>query len=276
MKSIPVLVILFCLAIPLTACLTVSLLPPGDIPETNREEEPRTAHLMPTDLNQLILNTYPDGKIFRFAALSPRFQSESDEELYALGNAARQMSIYRGSRVRYAQVMDENIIGTVREKKVEILYDRDLAQSFLDKFKVLDVIRDQDSFMALLSLETEMEETIPQVELFPGERPSWVNNPPESGDYIFGVGIGGRRKTVYESWINADNQAMAEIASTVETKIFSGITNLERSSSSYHESATSVKTTNWSDVYLEGILIVSRWRENDSSNYYSLAVMRKL
>ena len=247
--------------------------PPSPKEETG-DENTDTVEISTMDL--WLLNSFPQRGEFRLAALAPRFQFPDEERAYARANAARQLSIFTGgARVRFARVMDQNIIGTVQDQLVEVLYDRDLAQSFGESMTIEKEIREADSYMALISQESTEVPSFPVESLVPGSKPSWITNLPRHEGYIYGVGVSGRRKTLFESSFQADNQAMAEIAAFVETNVFSGIANIERSGESYGESGSSVKTLTWSDVYIEGMMIISRWREPDNSSFYSLAVARK-
>jgi len=227
-------------------------------------------------MDEGLINSFPREGEFRITALAPRFQFPDEERAYAIANAARQLAIYHGgARVRFARLMDQNIIGTVGDQLVEVLYDRDLARSYGEGMIIESEIREADSYMAIISLESDETPLFPGEALNPGIKPNWITNLPRHEGYIYGEGVSGRRKTLFESSLQADNLAMAEIAAFVETNVFSGIANIERSGGSYGESGSSVKTLTWSDVYIEGMMIVSRWREPDNSSFYSLAVARK-
>ncbi|MBB6481093.1 LPP20 family lipoprotein [Spirochaeta isovalerica] len=266
---LPLLIIFLILS--QSGCLTR---PPVTAVEISDEDMGHHEDSTPS-LKDLSYDTSPLEGEFRIAALAPRFQLPEDETRYALANAGRQMSIYNGARVRFAKIMDQNVIGTVQDQKVDVLYDRDMALSYIEDMTVIGETRDPDAYAALVSLKGDTPENLPQTELIPGVRPSWINSPPESGQYIFGVGVSGRRRSVFESFYQADNLAMAEIAAFIETSIYSGIANIERTGESYNESTTSSQTVNLSDVYIEGMIVISRWREADNSFFYSLAVAPK-
>lgn len=223
----------------------------------------------------ITLDTLPKDGQFTIAAISPRFQFEEDEIKYAKANAARQIAIYKGAQIRYAKVIDENIIGTVQEEKVEVIYDQDLALSLLGQLEIVEEARANDHYASLISWEGENPPPFPLMTFAGGKEPPWVNTPPDSPGFLYGVGSSGRRKNPYESWEQSDKMAMAEIANALETTVYSGTASVERSGESFNQSATAVKTLNWSDVFVKGLYIVSRWRDPSGDNYYSLAIAEK-
>ena len=115
----------------------------------------------------------------------------------------------------------------------------------------------------------------PNIITKPGIKPSWIDTPPDLAGYLTGVGVSGQRKSVAESWEQSDKLAMAEIASTININILSGMTAIERGGASSSESATVVKSNSITTVEVKGLYILSRWRDPDSSYYYSLAITQK-
>lgn len=252
------------------SCVTAA--PSGEAPA--EKETGAVTQAVPTT-DSIAYDTRPVEKRFVFAAFSPRFQYDDDEVRYALANAARQFSIYRGARVRFARVIDENIIGTVQDQKVEIIYDRDLALSFLGDLKIEAENREPDHYAALVTLEGIAAPDYPVLEENGGSSPLWITRTPDIAGFVFGVGASGRLRTPYESWEEADKAAMAEIANYFEMNVYAGSATIERGGDSYSESTGVIKSLNWSDVRIEGLYILSRWREPDKSSYYSLAVVKK-
>jgi len=234
-----------------------------------------TAQKTIANLDNIALNTYPIENSFQIAAITPKLQFENEEERFALMNAAGQISIYYGAYVSYGKVINENVIGTVQSQAVDVQYDKELALTFLDRLEILKVNRGKDYFATLIKMEGASLPAYPVIELNPTEKPRWINNPPNFDGFITGVGVSGRRKSVFESWEMADKLAMAEIANSISTNIKAGTATIERSSESSGASASAMKSQTVSDVHVKGLYILSRWREPDSSYYYSLAISGK-
>ena len=222
----------------------------------------------------LSLNTYPRDNSFIIAAVTPRFQNHEEEVKYALVSAARQISIYYGAYVSYQKLIDENIIGTLQVQKVDVIYDQNLAVSFLNRLEIIGESGAHDYYAALIKMKGESVPDFPAIEMNPQSRPSWINNPPQFDGYISGVGASGQRKSVYESWEQADKFAMAEIANSISTNVLSGTASIERGGASSSASTSVIKTLTVSDVNLKGLYVISRWREPDSSTYYSLVLAK--
>ena len=226
-------------------------------------------------VDSLSLNTYPANNSFLISAVTPKFLYEDEEIQFALASAARQVSIYYGAYISYKKLIDENIIGTVQAEQVEVVFDQDLALSLLDKLEIIEEIRDIDYYMALIKMDGVNLPDYPFIEMNPHMKPTWINNPPNLDGYVIGVGVSGRRKSIYESWEQADKLAMAEIANSINTNITSGTATIERGGESSGVSTSVFKSLTVSDVNIKGLYILSRWREPDSSYYYSLAITRK-
>lgn len=236
---------------------------------------PDEERISPVTVDQLSLKTFPDKNYLYIAAVSPRFRSETDEKNYALANAARQISIFHGAQISYQEIIDENIIGTFQDRQVNISYDIDLALSYIKKLEIVDSIRGNDFYSALFRLEADDSPQFPHINISENVAPSWIDNPPQVNGYITGVGISQRRKSVYMSWEQSDKMAMGEIANSLEMSILSGTATIERGGTASSASTSVNKTLSTSDIYINGIYIVSRWREPDESFYYSLAIAEK-
>lgn len=264
------LLLLLLTAVVFTSCQTTTEVPVAFVQEESEVSE--IERINEITIDSISRRTYPEEDRFVIAAHSPRLQFDEDEVRYALANAARQIAVYKGARVKFAKVIDENIIGTVHDQKVEIIYDQSLAMSYLDKLSVEQESRDTDYYAALVTMESESPNGYPEIAIPDEGKPGWINIPPDYPGYIIGVGVSGRRKTPYESWEQADKLAMAEIANFVETKVYAGAATIERAGESSKASTGVIKTLTWSDVNLKGLYILSRWREPDGSYYYSLAI----
>jgi LPP20 lipoprotein len=227
------------------------------------------------NIDSFSLDTYPVDNAFLIATVTPRLQFDYEEEEYALLSACRQISLYYGAYISYQKLIDENIIGTVQKQQVDVVYDQDLALSFMDKLEVLKTDRDLDYFSALIKFDGLAIPDYPRVEIHPESKPGWINNPPDFEGYIIGVGVSGRRKNTYESWEMADKLALAEIANRISTNIQSGTATIERGGESTGMSTSVIKSLTVSDVHIKGLYILSRWRDPDSRNYYSLAITGK-
>lgn len=245
---------------------------------TEIEKSKSMSHISKADnsaeisVDNLSLNTYPVEDSLYIVAVSPKFQNNDEEVKYALASAARQISIYYGAHVSYQKFIDENIIGTLQAQKVDVAYDQDLAISILNKLEIVQESYGNDYYAALIKFKGADTPLIPDLDIIENIRPSWVNNPPQLKGFMTGVGISQRRKSVYESWEQADKQAMAEIANTIHTNIQSGTATIERGGASSSASTSVIKSLNISNVYIDGLYIISRWREPDNSYYYSLAI----
>lgn len=231
---------------------------------------------MYSGIDDFSLNTYPVNREFRIASVTPRLQFQYEEEEYALLNASRQISIYFGAYISYQKLIDENIIGTIQKQQVDVVYDQDLALTFLDQLKILAMDRGLDYFSALIQTDKILLPDYPQMDIHPEEKPSWINSPPDFKGFIIGVGVSGRRKSVYESWEMADKLAMAEIANNISTSIKAGTATIERRGQSSGDSSSVIKYLSVSDVHIKGLYILSRWRDPDKNYYYSLAIAEKL
>ena len=232
-------------------------------------------HDITINIDNIVLNTYPVGNSFYIAAITPKLQFEDEEERFALMNAARQISTYYGAYVSYGKLINENIIGTVQSQSVDIQYDKELALTFLDKLEILNMQRGLNYFASLIKMDGNYLPVFPAVELNPSEKPRWINNPPDLEGFITGVGVSGRRKSVYESWEMADKLAMAEIANYIKAEIKAGTATIERSGVTTGASASFIQSLTVSEVHVKGLYILSRWRDPDNSYYYSLAISRK-
>ncbi|MBI9098590.1 MAG: hypothetical protein JEY91_08920 [Spirochaetaceae bacterium] len=250
-------------------------IPSGEIEKQEMTQNQNPKQVEPSSLDQLSLRTYPEDNAFVIAAVTPRFLFNEDEVAYALASASRQISIYYGAYVSYQKLIDENVIGTIQAQKVEIIYDKDLADSFLNKLEIIEESHALDYYAALIKMKGNSLPGYPAIELMPDKKPFWINSPPDIEGFIIGVGASGRRKTVYESWEQADKLAMAEIANIISTNIYGGTANVERGGESYSASTTVNQTLISSNVHIEGLYIISRWREPDESYYYSLAIAEK-
>jgi hypothetical protein len=226
-------------------------------------------------IDELFLQSYPEKDSFIIVAVSPRFQDNMEEKQYALASAARQISIYYGARIRYQKFIDENIIGTLQIQKVDVSYNKNMALSILNKLTIIQEIRGHDYYAASIRFKSNDITLYPVIETQEGQRPSWINNPPQRNGFLTGVGISQRRKSVYESWEEADKQALAEIASSIESTIQSGTATIEKSGVGSSASTSLFRTLTEADVYVNGLYIIARWREPDSSYYYSLAITGK-
>lgn len=273
MKKIPILLLLF-IIYSYSGCSTVT--------DNNRKTHKETAVTDPVapviqiePLNFFSIETYPGNDSFSIAAFSPRFQNHEDEILFVKANAARQLAIYYGAYLSYQKYIDENASRTLEAQKIEVLYDQDLALSFMDRLDIVKEISGNDYYAAIVTMKNENPPHFPQIELTTASRPKWISKPPDSEDYHFGVGISQRRKTIVESWEQSDKQAMAEIANSLSTTIQSGSGSIERGNTTSSESTSVGKSLFISDVNIKGLYILSRWREPDSSYYYSLAICRK-
>ncbi len=227
------------------------------------------------DIDDLSLNTYPVNRELQIAAVTPRLQYNYEEEEYALLSASRQISIYFGAYISYKKFIDENIIGTIQKQQIDVIYDQDLALTFMDHLKILATDRGLDYFSALIKTDKITLPDYPKIEIRPDEKPSWINNPPDLEGFIIGVGVSGRRKSVYESWEMADKLAMAEIANYISTNIKVVSATIERGGESHGASTSVFKQLTISDVHIKGLYILSRWRDPDNSYYYSLAITEK-
>ncbi len=226
-------------------------------------------------IDLLSLDTYPDKDTFIIAGYSPRFQYHEEEIEFALKNAAKQIAIYKGVNINYRKLIDENIIGTLQFQEINIEYDKSFAESILGELEIVDDSIGNDHYIALIKYKSDNLPIVPTIPLSPGERPAWINHPPQFDGFITGVGISGLRKSIYDSWQKADEQAMVEIINSIKTNIYSGTGTIERGSSSSGSSASSSKTLSASSEYITGFYILSRWRETDNSSYYTLAITRK-
>jgi len=244
-------------------------------PIVDEQKAVETKPVQPVSIEDLSLFTTPSEDSFKIFAISPRFLNPIDEQNFALASAARQISIYYGAQISYQRLIDENIVGTIQIQQVDIDYNRDLALSIIDKLEIVEESDGLDYYAAIVRLNDVRIPLFPTIELIPGTKPAWINEPPQFEGYLTGVGISGQRKSVYDSWEQADKLAMAEIAESINTNIQSGTANIERGTGSRQESASVIKTFSVSDVYLNGIYIISRWREPDNSYYYSFAITRK-
>ncbi len=243
------------------------------IKEPEALEEISNIEVLKLDL--LSINTYPEKDTFIIAAYSPRFQYHEEEIEFALKNAAKQIAIYKGVNIDYRKLIDENIIGTLQFQEINIEYDRSFAESILEELEIVDDSIGNDHYIALIKYKSDNLPIVPEIPLHPGERPAWINHPPQFEGFITGVGISGLRKSIYDSWQKADEQAMAEIVNAIKTNIYSGTGTIERGSSSSGSSTTASKTLSASNEYISGFYILSRWRETDNSSYYTLAITRK-
>ena len=130
-------------------------------------------------------------------------------------------------------------------------------------------------FASLIKMDANYLPVFPAIELIPSKKPRWIYNPPDLEGFITGVGVSGRRKSVYESWEMADKLAMAEIANYIKAEIKAGTATIERSGVTNGTSASVIQSLTVSEVHVKGLYILSRWRDPDNSYYYSLAISRK-
>lgn len=241
-------------------------------PENNESESTLQNRKQSGNIDSFSLNTYPRKNTFLIAAVAPRLQYDYLEEGYALLNACRQLSIYYGAYISYQKLIDENIIGTVQKQQVNILYDENLALSFLNKLKVLETDRGLDYFSTLINMEGITLPDYPQIDLSPEEKPTWINSPPDFEGFITGVGVSARRKNTSDSWLMADKLAIAEVANRINTSINAGTATIEQDKAS----TSVIKSLSISKVHIKGLYILSRWRDPDNSYYYSLVITEKL
>ena len=273
MKKISILIILPFIIF-FSGCYTII---EADIeqPVSEKKSENVPKPQMARTIDSFSINSYPDDNGFIIAAISPRFQNHNDEVEFILKNASIQIATYWGAHIRYQKLIDENIIGTLQIQQIDVDYNKQLAISLIGKLKIIKESTGHDYFAALVSMNSGLLPDFPQIDLTTAGKPSWINTPPYFNGFITGVGISGRRKSVYDSWENADKQAMAEIANAINTTVQSGTATIERSSSSRGASTTVTKTHTISDLNIKGFYILSRWREPDFSNYYTLAIAKK-
>lgn len=233
------------------------------------------AILSENDLYELMLNTAPvDGKLL-IVAFSPRFKSHDDELQVILLNAARQASIHDGANVSYIKMIDEDVSRTLQAQKIEIDYDKNRSYSILDKLEITDEFTGNDYFAAIVTYPRNDIPAYPVENTWTGQEPSWLRKPPQSPDFYWGVGIAQRRGSELESWLQADKQAVAEIADSIETTMISRTGTISKATANSSETVTKTQSISRTDVYIKGLYIISRWKEPDSSYYYSLAVVRK-
>lgn len=259
----------------LTALLILGGCATSNANTTDLHEPVIPAEDLVRQVDEFSLNTYPIDRKFIIAAVTPRLLFDYEEEEYSLLNASRQISIYFGAYISYQKFIDENIIGTIQKQQIDIIYDQNLALTFMDQLTILATDRGLDYFSVLLKSENILLPDYPQIDIRPEEKPLWINNPPDFEGFIIGVGVSGRKRSVYESWEMADKLAMVEIANRIGTNIQAGTATIERAGESSGPSTSVFKQLAISDVYVKGLYILSRWRDPDNSYYYSLAITEK-
>jgi len=119
----------------------------------------------------------------------------------------------------------------------------------------------------------------------PSPRPRWVDTPPSSQEFFYGVGAAPATGYPAEDRQKADYAARVDIASQLKIKISSVVADLmqykqtsagkktrEEYSAEYSQKISAIVDT----TALEGSKIVQRWHDPQTDTYYSLASMSRL
>jgi len=152
-------------------------------------------------------------------------------------------------------------------------YDTSLVKSYEHTFKIIDTLR-EGNFVAVLSGNKGCN---PQSKVFLKTRieisknPNWINNPPESKQYYYAVGIAPRYYYEKSSWEQAEKSARIQLASSIS--IYVEVLNRMQS---FSDEATENSIENQDiAVTLQNVQIVSRWVDKSDDFYYVLMRMRK-
>jgi hypothetical protein len=227
----------------------------------------------PAGPDPLVESSLPGDGEFHLVGMSSGFYDPEEEMARALDHAARQLAVYYGAVVVSQDYLSEQTGSTYAAGKIEIRYDERLAERLREDCIPGISRRGKDFFVTRVIYKSPDAPEIPFIEP-EGEgagRPGWLARPPRIEGYITAVGSAQARRSLAESWDQADREGMAGIAESLGAQFRS------REAEIGKEGGGAFKAESYviSSERISGMYVIARWRSPDHRTYYSLVVKKK-
>jgi hypothetical protein len=216
-------------------------------------------------------NTLPDGNPLFFAAVS-RMGDRDMEEEECLNRAAVQASKFIAVQAKAKFISQKSNTGVGYASDIEINYDTELAVSLKEDLSVEKTYQDNEGTYVIARLGSTQMGSIPYKVSSQGGKPAWVENPPAISGYYTAVGVAQRSRFFADSVAAADDMALEDLVKQISIGIKSA-----RSDISVDRVGTATDQINYeeAEATVSGFYVIARWRTNDGSFHYSLAVAPK-
>lgn len=205
----------------------------------------------------------------RFFATVPRMANRDDEYDLCLRMASEQLSRFIASRVkaRYAEKSAGGNFGQLEE--VDVTFDKELGSEYIKELKAIAYYQDREASYLLVEYPAMDLPAVSVDSSLVDGLPVWLTALPDVPDHLSGIGVVKRYRYVAESIFQADKRALASIARQQSIQVQTKQLAYENSSGMAGVKDLKLEST---DTLLEGAYIAARWRSEDGSTYYSLAL----
>jgi hypothetical protein len=219
----------------------------------------------------ILWNTLPDGNPIFFAA-APRMADRKAEEEECLSRAAVQASKFIAVQAKARYISQKTNTGVGYTSEIEINYDRELAEQLKGELTVEKTYQDNEGTYMVTRLQSRRMEAIPFKPYLKKGKPTWIENTPEISGYYTAVGVAQRSRFIADSIAAADDMALEDLIKQISINIKSS-----RSDISVDRVGTATDQINYEEASatVAGFYVIARWRTEDGSHYYSLAVCPK-
>ena len=102
-------------------------------------------------------------------------------------------------------------------------------------------------------------------------RPSWIDNPPQNSQYLFGIGVAPKQSPVSNQIQAARILAMRDISQQIQVHVKSLFQEKLKTSNSESDINITSSTELKAEALLRGVKIVDQWNDTSACNIYMLA-----
>ena len=216
-------------------------------------------------------NTLPQGNPVFFAA-SPRMGNREEEEEACIDRAAVQASKFIAAQAKAVFILQKTNVDVGYASDITVNYDKDLALSLREELTVEKALQDNEGTYILARLESVDMDNIPFRPAARNGKPDWTDNPPDIPGYYTAVGITQRSRFIADSMNSADDLALGDLVKQISISVKSS-----RSDISVDRVGTATDQIAYeeAEATVTGFYVIARWRSQDGSHFYSLAVAPK-
>ncbi|MBC8234656.1 hypothetical protein H8E77_34365 [bacterium] len=163
--------------------------------------------------------------------------------------------------------LNDNLGWRLIGEKFEITVPEAVIEDAKERHKVVQTYVDKHLTLVLVSLSDAAEQlSLSNTHAPMPDKPKWVEQPPQQPGYLYAQGHCDWYYHEEEAWEAAERNALISLALARQMKLRKWLTQ-------WNEWTEAISTER-TDVLLEGIQVVARWRDDKTKDHYVLIRMR--
>jgi hypothetical protein len=225
-------------------------------------------------------DTAPSPEFLFFIGAATIRSNREESVSLALEDAARKVAMYHFLEGRYESHVDvgsgflEYQAGTVSS----LDYDRDYLKYTGDLVydPERDILQWENSLFVRARYPLNNGEVLPPARVLAaaGDRPGWINTPPEDiSGYVYGVGLAGRRAYHRDTVNGSCEAAVFAIIRNISGRAAGGAADVQKSGALGYSGASGASVS--SALSLKGFYVLDTWIDPVSKAVWTLALARE-